>query len=460
MDDQEPPKGRQENSETPILVEPKKHEPPTQAARSSNQNSPRRIVELLAGANPALSWGLVADLGRIRSRRDGREFFLDFRPYGRVWSNRGIRITDEATARRVLEQIRGQVADGTSLVEVLARYQPTGANTNLVPSWLDRWLEIKQRQSDSGDRSPTYLSELRRYAKPAEGHFSWWKNRSIHEISYGALEDWSLWLADRNLSPKTRRNVIGAFRSFLGWLKLRGEIREVPAAPLPRLNEYVPRVLSIEQQDLVLEAIPEAARGIFLALAHLGLRPGEARALDVSDYRDGWLTVDKAFKGTHGSAPIRGTKTGSVKRLPVGEALTEWVGKHVDPTARLRGAALFVNPNTGRRWTHCVLRDYWLRAANSVGLEGVRLYEGTKHTMATDAVRRGVAERALQAFLGHRDARSTRRYARLSDEALVTVLRPRSLSPVCRQPIQAPPKYLKGQGRMASPTGIEPVLPP
>jgi site-specific recombinase XerD len=44
--------------------------------------------------------------------------------------------------------------------------------------------------------------------------------------------------------------------------------------------------------------------------------------------------------------------------------------------------------------------------------------------MATDAVRRGVSERALQTFLGHTDVRSTRRYARLSAAALVSVLRP------------------------------------
>jgi integrase len=372
--------------------------PPTQHPISKRPSN-RRIIELINGANPALCWDLVADLGRIRSRRNGREFFLDFRPYGRLWSNRGIRITDEATARRLLEKIRGQVADGTPLVEVLARYQPADAKANLVPTWVARWLEVKERQTESGDRSPTYLIELRRYAG-TDGHFSWWKNHGIQDVSYGTLEDWSLWLADRSLSPKTRRNVIGAFRSFLGWLKQRGEIRDVPQAPLPRLPEYVPRVLSIEEQDLILEAIPDGARGIFLAMAHLGLRPGEARAADVSDYRDGWLTIDKAFKGTQGSAPIRGTKTGQAKRLPVGEWLAAWIAQHVDPTSRLLGGPLFVNPRTGRRWTHCVLRDQWIRAAESVGLEGVRLYEGTKHTMATDAVRRGVSERALQAFLG------------------------------------------------------------
>jgi hypothetical protein len=40
------------------------------------------------------------------------------------------------------------------------------------------------------------------------------------------------------------------------------------------------------------------------------------------------------------------------------------------------------------------------------------------------AAARGVPERALQSFLGHADVRSTRRYARLADGALLEVLRP------------------------------------
>ncbi len=89
------------------------------------------------------------------------------------------------------------------------------------------WVEVKRREAEAGDRSPTYVRELERFAKP-EGYFSWWAGRSIHEIDYGMLEDWSLWLADRGLSPKTRRNVLGAFHSFLGWLRRRGDTRGVP----------------------------------------------------------------------------------------------------------------------------------------------------------------------------------------------------------------------------------------
>ena len=83
-----------------------------------------------------------------------------------------------------------------------------------------------------------------------------------------------------------------------------------------RVEEYEPRILSITDQDTVLAHIPDEDRGIFLALAHLGLRPGEARALTVGDYRDGWLFVDKAAKSKAAGAEIRGTKTGKPKRLP------------------------------------------------------------------------------------------------------------------------------------------------
>ena len=49
----------------------------------------------------------------------------------------------------------------------------------------------------------------------------------------------------------------------------------------------------------------------------------------------------------------------------------------------------------------------WKRACAGVGVR-VSLYEGTKHALATDALKRGVSERQVQEFLGHADARSTR----------------------------------------------------
>jgi integrase/recombinase XerC len=413
-----------------------------------------------------MRWTIVGDLGKIRRRPDTGTFFLDFRPYGRLYRHRGIPITDEGTAQRLLAQIWEKVADGRALEEVLAQYQPEESKPNLISERTKQWLEVKRREADAGDCSPTYLRDLERFAAP-EGYFSWWAGCTIYEIDYAALEDWSLWMADRGLAAKTRANALGAFRSFVTWLHRREELQKVPEFPWPKVDEHQPRILRIEEQDAILDAIPEPERGIFLALAHLGLRPGEARALEVADYRDDWLTVDKAVKGSAASAPIRGTKTRRGKRLPVGEELADWIEHHVDPAARLRRVPLFVNPRTGRRWSHWALRDRWLRAAKAAGIEGVRLYEGTKHTMATDAVRRGVSERALQRFLGHADVRSTRRYAKMADEALVSVLRVRTkpsseedLSRTCPADFPRTSNHLNSQGKLASPTGLEPVLPP
>jgi integrase len=426
--------------------------------------SVNRVLRSLEVADHATRWTIVGDLGTIRRRPDTGTFYLDLRPYGRIYRHRGIPIADEGTAQRILEQLRGKIAAGRSLTEVMADYLPEESTKNLVPVWVERWIDLKRRETDAGDLSPTYLREIVRYAKD-DREFSWWDGRTIFEIDYGALEDWSLWLADRGLAPKTRRNILGAFRSFLGWLQRRGQIREVPAVPLPRVDEHQPHILSIADQDAILAAIPEAERGIFLALAYLGLRPSEARALGAADYRDGWIIVDKACKGPGATAPIRGTKTGRGKRLPVPEVLRDWIDRHLSTDARLRRLSLFTNPRTGRRWTHWALRDRWLKAAKSVGLKRARLYEGTKHTMATDAVRRGVSERALQTFLGHADVRSTRRYAKLADEVLISVLRPTptpietdDLSRTCPADDSAAGNYLNLQGRMASPTGLEPVL--
>jgi integrase len=103
-------------------------------------------------------------------------------------------------------------------------------------------------------------------------------------------------------------------------------------------------------------------------MALMGLRPGEAVALDVVDYHDGWLTVSKARKGDRLDSPIRSTKTGKVKRLPVPLPLEEWIEEHATREGRLRAEPLFTVPWSGRgirprgRWSGTSLRRTWIEA--------------------------------------------------------------------------------------------------
>jgi integrase len=359
------------------------------------------------------------DFGRLRQRKDGR-WFIQLGRFGRIYSARGTRFESEEDADYVLKAIRTAVSEGTPKRQAVDRWLPASSEAHRVNQWLARWLERMRDLERAGERSREYLDELDRWCHKS-GHIEeFWGRRSVHEITYAGLEEWGRWLTRRKLSAKTRHNVMAALHSFLGWLRLSGEIAVLPPFPWPKYAEHAPRLLSAEAQGRVLDAIPMPRRGIYLALALLGLRPSEAIRLRVADYQPGdlgWLTV-------------RRTKNGEVKRLPVPDALAEWIFVQVPREARLEGAPLFrlPYPGRGRRpagpWSQTSLRRDWRAACAAVG-EQAKLYEGTKHSTATDLLRSGVQERTIQMLLGHRDARSTRRYARLADQALVEAIRRR-----------------------------------
>jgi integrase len=337
--------------------------------------------------------------------------------------------------------IQGQVAKGgLSLEEVLSDFQPTWAKPNLVPTRLKAWLAMKRLEAEGGRLSPGYLRELESAAQPG-GHFSFFKRTSIFDLNYAKLEDWLAWLAKRKLGPATQRNLLAYFRSFTKWLERREEIRKSPVFPTVQVPEYVPTIISLGDQERVLEAIPWERRGAFLAMAYLGIRPGEARAVRVSDVEGEWLVIRRAAKGSAASAPVKGTKTGRVKRLPIPAQLAEWITSQVDPRGRLTGALLFPNPTTGRMWGHEPLRRTWDRAARGVGVR-VAMYPGTKHATGTALKAAGVDDRVLQRLFGHAGRRSTERYARLQDGALVTALRTR-LSLACPWPPEGESEKMK-----------------
>ena len=59
----------------------------------------------------------------------------------------------------------------------------------------------------------------------------------------------------------------------------------------------------------------------------------------------------------------------------------------------------------------------WKQATQAAGVE-IGCYQGTKHSLGSQAINRGVSERLLAEFFGHRDLRSTRRYSKVQTESL------------------------------------------
>ena len=202
-----------------------------------------------------------------------------------------------------------------------------------------------------------------------------------------------------------------------------------PKFPRVPWDQKPPQILTPEGQRAVLDAIPWEDRGIFLACRHT-LRPGEARAVDLGDYRETNLYVHAAVKGQSSSSEIRGAKERNWRVVGADEELQAWIEWRISRASkperlRQRGVSLFPNwrgRNEGLRWTTHTMTVVWNRAAGSVGVQ-VSLYPGTKHSTMTNLARQGIDSKLLQQFAGHADRRSTDRYLVLADSDTIEMMR-------------------------------------
>jgi len=397
----------------------------------------RRLA--MPGADARAHWRAVAkQTGVVREWvEDGRtRVCLEFWIHGkrrRIYSDvdrwgRRVELTRES-ASDLLEDIRAEIRQRRSIEEALSPFLGAMAPENAIGVRWKRFLEQKERESRDGRITARHLRELR--GMESRGYLVPLLERSIFEIDFALLEDWLGWLADAkpDLSPKTRKHALGAVIGFARWLHRRREIREVPEAPAIRVPEHSPLLLAEHSRDAILEAIPEDARGVFLAMARMGLRPGEARALDARKLRDGFLMIDQASKDRRAEGEVSTTKTRTNRRLPCDPELAAWIETFVPAAARLAGGPMFVNPRghtRSRRWSASAVERTWLRACTTAHGRAFPMYEGTRHSFATAALARGEERSRVQRFLGHTNSRTTDRYAKLADDALITVLRPRA----------------------------------
>ena len=370
--------------------------------------------------------------GKVRQRSDSGAWYVDVRPYGRIqWimvEDVGKKPLDEQLANMLLSWIQAEIAGGKRPQEAVDPYLPRPMAT--VAERLPDWLKMFRARAEAGERSLGTLREYERYTKP-DGHFSPLFGHSIYDLSFANIEDWIELLRHRGIGPKTRKNVVGAFHAFLSWLHKREEIPALPSFPETQSPKPVPRTIPPDAQDAILDAIPAPRRGGFIAAVELLLRPNEVRALNVEDYdrQSRILTIAHAMQGRGHAARRSTTKEGDIRLREVSDRLHEWIVEHLPLLSLHTGERpLFTNPlrrRPGNRWTHWALRKTWKDAAQSAGMPDIGLYEGTKHSTATALRRAGVPLDVIKEAAGHKDVRSTERYAQLADQVVTDALRRR-----------------------------------
>ncbi len=244
---------------------------------------------------------------------------------------------------------------------------------------------------------------------------------SIADLERSHLEDYKRWLVLRSdrlgaATTTTRTLRLGALRVFFlrllewGW-------DDAPVRPLlfhgdaPPRAQPLPKALDDSDAAKFLRAAQAQPRLLTRVVAEVllrtGLRVGELCALAGDAIRTGvdgfWLHVPVGKLRDDRYLPLHPTLVGLI-----GDYRTRHVS---DPHP------LLLPRENGNPLNRCAVNRMLNRIAHDAGIGHVHPHQ-LRHTLATQAINRGMSIEAIAALLGHRSLDMTRRYARIADRTV------------------------------------------
>lgn len=335
-----------------------------------------------------------------------RRYFIDFWWQGqrlKVYTGKdGHALDSWARATRLLESMRAQVDAGT--------FHPKDwlIKPMSFQVYLEEWLKKQAKRQEKGEVSYGYLKSItnlsRRHLAPFFGQ------KNIRDIYEGTIDDFLEQLPD--LSPKMVKNILGVLHKILKDALRRRDISQLPVFPTITVPEAETKWLTQEEQEQILAQISHPVyRAYYLLLMRRGIRPGEARALQWKDidFKKGVVTV-KAAMDVNQYRPS--TKEKDIRYFPLPAEVAQILETFPRP---IRGG--FVFTIKGRPLTARMASSTWARAAKRAGIS-VSCYQGTKHSLGTELVDRGVSLEIIAAIYGHKSTQTTKRYAKVSSKRL------------------------------------------
>jgi integrase len=219
--------------------------------------------------------------------------------------------------------------------------------------------------------------------------------------------------------PKTTVNAITLLAQVFEHGQRRGWCAGNPCARVdrPRLEDDIDiHFLSPEEVEALLRAVPEddvfgpTDRALYLAAVASGLRQGELLALrwrDI-DWAASRIRVRRNYVRGHWGTP---KSRRSTRAVPMIDRLAGELDRH-HQRSHYQGDddLVFPHPHTGVVLGHSQLVRRFKRARDKAGVRRVRFHD-LRHSFAVRMAAAGVPMRTLQEWLGHRDYKTTLRYA-------------------------------------------------
>jgi integrase/recombinase XerD len=308
-----------------------------------------------------------------------------------------------------------EAALGGSRTRPLRPKPPAPIQTTRV--WLDAFLDYSAGECHLAENTvAAYGRDLRRL-------HVWLNGRSIPALTIRDLADYTSWLHEQGLGPATLARHLVSLKVFFRYLQLEGVLQENLAELLgsQRLWERVPKVLSPEQVDRLLES-PRPTdsfwrrdRALLELLYATGCRASEISNLKLCDVH----LVD-AFCMCRGK--------GDKERLvPLGEQAAEAVRAYMDHERPALVARSGVDPPwllltyRGRRLRRERVWELLKRYALRVGAPANVSPHTMRHSFATHVLAGGADLRQVQEMLGHASIATTQIYTHVDTSRLTAV---------------------------------------
>lgn len=252
-----------------------------------------------------------------------------------------------------------------------------------VAEWSESWFkELTIRASSRDD----YRHTLDQFILPTLGHLPV-AGLTAHQVE-AAIKKWT----DR-LGPNTTRKNFGHLRACLEAARRAGLIVQNPARdarrPRPKKSHVDP--FTPAELDRIIQTGP----GIFVLLASIGCRIGEALALDVGDFNrsNGWVSITKTYTRKHGIRRPKSENGIREVRVP-SQAMPA-----IQAAAGTRTHGPLFLSRAGERGEHRAIRYQWVGLLRKLGYRYRRLHQ-LRHSVATIWVENGVSVMAVAKRLG------------------------------------------------------------
>jgi len=229
-------------------------------------------------------------------------------------------------------------------------------------------------------------------------------DKDIRNIRYNDICAFKKYCA-KKLMAKGVYNKVGTLKTLLHDAWKNEDIPKVP--PFPELQNTKPAIeyLTLDQQMIMIDAIPERHRPIFALGMEYGLRTQEVRAIQKDCIIGGSVLVIKRKFAEN--KLVETTKTGE-KGIRYFE-LTEYAKEIIKSIEPNLSPFVFVRDD-GKPYTNKNLNTIWHEAEQKTGIT-CKLQNAMRHSLGCQLLDQGENIDLIKDTLGHTNIKMTERYA-------------------------------------------------